>query len=209
MSRWQDVEIVVFDWNGTLIADAARAWTSVDDVLAGHGLPAVDFEEFLAGFRLPLSEWLASLGVDRASLGRAETEWNRNMGARAAELQPGALHLLTRLKESGKEVAVVSAASDGSLQADLDRFELDGLIGTVISEAADKVVALRSLVGDRSGLYIGDAEYDIEAGRQAGLLTIAFTGGYRPRDALQSARPDAVVDAFREVASLIGLEWAP
>jgi phosphoglycolate phosphatase len=50
-------------------------------------------------------------------------------------------------------------------------------------------------------VIIGDSNFDIEAGRKAGILTIAVTYGYRDRDILKDA--DYMIDSFGELLDLL------
>lgn len=204
---WEEVGVVLFDWNGTLVDDVERASQALEFVLSRHNLPPVGLDGFRSGFRLPLSQWFLTLGFDDSDLSLAEAAWNREMRSRSVALQPGARELLTRLVDAGRDVGVVSAASTVSVMADLRETELARLVDLVVADSVDKVSALVDIVdgSERVGVYVGDVEYDIEAGREAGLLTVAFTGGYRPRAALEGVRPDAVVDSLEEVGVLLGL----
>ena len=50
-------------------------------------------------------------------------------------------------------------------------------------------------------VIIGDSTFDIEAGKAAGIRTIAVTYGYRPISLLQGA--DFIVDSMPDVIPLI------
>ena len=50
-------------------------------------------------------------------------------------------------------------------------------------------------------IIVGDSNYDIEAGKKAGVKTIAVTYGYRPRESLTEA--DYVIDDIRELVPLV------
>jgi phosphoglycolate phosphatase len=49
-------------------------------------------------------------------------------------------------------------------------------------------------------VLVGDSDYDVRAGRAAGVTTVAVTYGYRPRRALASA--DHVIDSLSELVPL-------
>ena len=50
-------------------------------------------------------------------------------------------------------------------------------------------------------VIIGDSNYDIEAGRAAGIKTIAVTYGFRSREALKDA--DVIIDNFDELLNIL------
>jgi phosphoglycolate phosphatase len=56
-------------------------------------------------------------------------------------------------------------------------------------------------VSRENTVIIGDSSFDIEAGRKAGILTIAVTYGYRDRDILKDA--DYMIDSFGELLNLL------
>ena len=70
---------VLFDLNGTLVDDVPRATRCTSAVLTGVGLPSVSREEFRDAFRLPLTDFFASLGVPDGGLEQAVTDWSAAM----------------------------------------------------------------------------------------------------------------------------------
>ena len=51
--------------------------------------------------------------------------------------------------------------------------------------------------------YVGDAPFDLRAGRAAGVTTIAVTWGFFPADELAALEPDAVVDTPAELLHVL------
>jgi phosphoglycolate phosphatase len=62
------------------------------------------------------------------------------------------------------------------------------------------VVAKLGLSPEES-VIVGDSNYDMEAGKRAGVRTIAVTYGYRPRENLIGA--DYIIDDIRELVPLV------
>jgi phosphoglycolate phosphatase len=50
-------------------------------------------------------------------------------------------------------------------------------------------------------VMVGDSSIDIEAGRAAGVITCAVTGGYHSREQLLAAGPDLIIDNLLELSS--------
>jgi phosphoglycolate phosphatase len=50
-------------------------------------------------------------------------------------------------------------------------------------------------------MIVGDSNYDIEAGKKAGIKTVAVTYGYRERQYLQNA--DHIIDSIKDLTALI------
>jgi phosphoglycolate phosphatase len=54
---------------------------------------------------------------------------------------------------------------------------------------------------------VGDSDYDIEAGRKAGVSTVAVSYGYRDVNVLKKA--DVIIDDIRELPQRIFMLNAP
>jgi phosphoglycolate phosphatase len=59
----------------------------------------------------------------------------------------------------------------------------------------------RTNVSKDEAVIIGDSNFDIEAGKAAGVKTIAVTYGYRPKEVLKGA--DIMIDTFGELLTVI------
>jgi pyrophosphatase PpaX len=59
--------------------------------------------------------------------------------------------------------------------------------------------------GANSGqaVYVGDSYFDIESGRNAGVLTVGVTWGMATRDELEDARPDFLVNTWSEMVEVL------
>jgi phosphoglycolate phosphatase len=56
-------------------------------------------------------------------------------------------------------------------------------------------------VSEREAAMIGDSNYDVEAGKAAGIAVIAVTYGFRSRELLEGA--DRIIDSFSELPGLL------
>ncbi|MBM4137176.1 MAG: HAD-IIIA family hydrolase [Nitrospira sp.] len=62
-------------------------------------------------------------------------------------------------------------------------------------------VMSRLSVRPEESIIVGDSNFDIEAGKNAGIKTVAVTYGYRPREFLSDA--DYMIDDIRELLPLL------
>lgn len=199
---------VAFDWNGTLVDDAARACAAAGIVLGRRGLPPLGRAGFHEGFCLPLRMWLAGLGVLPGDVEGAIREWNQEMGRRPAGLMAGAREAIAAMRRSGIRLGVVSAAGLESVQRDLERPALDGFAGQlafIVGDADPKRTAFTELAGGRPRdfVYVGDTEYDIREARAAGVRSIGYAGGYRPAGALREAGAESIIDRLSDLPALL------
>lgn len=193
--------LVLFDWNGTVMNDVARAVDAANQALERFGM-VLSEEEFQSGFTLPLLDWFSDLGVPEEYTAEAAAQWNRSMEVEAAarEFAP---ETITALRDQGVITGVVTAAAPGSVREDLRANGLDGLFDLVYTDVENKVECLRSLrhLGEPA-LYVGDTAYDINSARAAGYTTVSIGGGYQHATILAGARPDHHVEDLAAVLDL-------
>ena len=65
----------------------------------------------------------------------------------------------------------------------------------------DPVLAALARLGrpPEGACYVGDAPFDLRAGRAAGVATIGVTWGFFTREALEAEDPDLIVDTPAEL----------
>ena len=196
---------VAFDWNGTLLADTDRAWQAARVALGRRGLRQPGRQEFFRRWRLPLERLFSDFGVGPTEVATAIDEWNEEVGAREANLAPGALEMLQALRAVGTRVGVVSAAAPHVIEQDLARLGLGRLLDFTVGGAEPKRVALSAIRGDDVGrvIYVGDTEYDMVEARAAGAWAVGYGGGYRPSRVLHGAGAHYVIDRLELLPDLV------
>jgi phosphoglycolate phosphatase len=200
-------EAVLFDWNGTLVDDASRAFDAANAALAAAALPPLrDVEALRSTFRLPLADWFEHLGVPEHARPAAVSDWNAEMARRTAPLRDGARDLLAALRSAGIATGVVSAASLEAVTADCERLGVAALLTRIDANSKTKRRAIRSsmrVLGADRAVYVGDTEYDMIEAEAAGAAPIAVSGGYRPDDALVLAGARLVCKGLAELRDLL------
>lgn len=110
----------------------------------------------------------------------------------------GPVHIVTGRQSAEK--ARRQAASFG-----WDRY-LAGVRATGLSEPKAALIAAVAATTPGS-VMVGDSGEDIDAGRAAGLGTVAVAYGFSGRDRLLGHGPDLVVDSIRQVAPAVIQRW--
>jgi phosphoglycolate phosphatase-like HAD superfamily hydrolase len=121
-------------------------------------------------------------------------------------LVPGALETLAALTRLNVDLIVISATASVVVHGDLRALGLQRNFDFVFGGTPTKLSALRALTasGESRWLgYIGDTEHDVAAAQQAGMPSIAYAGGYRPRSALESVSPDFMLEHLAEVVPIV------
>ena len=200
------VDLLACDWNGTLVNDFTRAWECAREVVLKYGGPDVDAPAFGKAFRLPLATLMVDLGVPSDAGDDAVSEWNALVAMRPAPLMPGLLAMLDGMSAAGIGVAVVSAADEAVIRADLARAGIDPARFTVIrGSAASKSQVLKELGAQHGRIaYIGDTEYDVTEAAAAGAVPLGFVRGYRSDVVLRDAGARALVASLEYLPALLG-----
>ena len=202
---------VLFDLDGTVIDTGEIILASMrhaaETVL---GEPVAD-ERLLAAVGGPgLIEQMHALDPTRVDeLVRVYREHNVGLHDGLA-CCVGMEDVLTRLKDEGRRLGVVTAKWRSSVQLAFDRLPIERFFDVVVAGDETErhkpdpdpiLLALDRLraPADES-VYVGDSPFDIRAAKAAGAHAIAVTWGrMHPRERLEREEPDAIVDTAEEL----------
>lgn len=197
---------ILLDLDGTVIDSVALIREShrhaVRTVL-GEDWPD---ERLVANVGRPLLEQMAVFAPDRADeLYSVYRTWNHAHTADLLLAYEGVEEVLIALRAAGRRLGIVTSKSHDAVDLAWGvlpslRELFDVVIAAEDSErhkpdAAPILDGLARLGSDgRGACYVGDAPFDMQAGRAAGVTTIAVPWGFFSRDALVAESPDAVAD---------------
>jgi HAD superfamily hydrolase (TIGR01509 family) len=206
------VRVVVLDVDGTLMDTNylhTEAWARAFE-RAGHRVPRVRLhKEVGKGAGLLIREFVG----DEETVEKIQDLHSEFYG----ELQeyghplPGAKELISSLKERGYEVWLVTSAKDEELEHHMQELEAeDSVDGVVNSSAVENAKPAPDIFEEalrRAGatadetVTVGDALWDVEAAREAGIRTVAvLSGGAYHKEDLEEAGAVAV---YEDCAALL------
>lgn len=213
-----EYELIIFDLDGT-IADTCQDITvalnhclqledislfSVDEVkkMVGEGVRRL-IEKALEHKKVPFSEDLVSRLVN------CFINYYSEHIADFTKLYPDVKETMERLNKFKK--VIISNKTEYLTIKTLEKFKLmhyfDFIAGSdTFPEKKPsplpilKVIEKFSVSKDKT-LVVGDSNIDIEAGKAAGVKTIAVTYGYRNRELLNSA--DFIIDRFSDLINIV------
>lgn len=196
MSRWDagTLQAVLFDLDGTLIDSAPDLGAAADAMRISRGMPSLPLEQYRpmvgAGARGMLGVAFG-LAPDDPDFNAMREEFFCNYEARMTRstvVFEGVAHLLTNLQQRGLHWGIVTNKSQrftNPLVASIATFSSAAVVvsGDTTPHAKPHpeplLFAARNLgVSPGQCLYVGDDERDIQAGKAAGMLTVAATYGY-------------------------------
>ncbi len=189
---------IVWDFNGTILDDAAISMALTNDLLLARGLPPVpSLDEHFRHFCFPVEQYYVKLGFDfsRERYADVAAEWSRAYRAAASSIPlcPGVRACIAALSRVGLPQTVLSASEEGLLRDQLRAHGLlayfEAVIGRTDVHAASKIEAVLAWQAERRPgrvLMIGDSAHDASCAAQAGFSCVLIAGNAVARQRLAS-----------------------
>lgn len=205
---------ILFDLDGTVIDSVALIREShrhaVREVL-GVDLPD---DVLTQNVGRPLIDQMRAFSDQHADeLLRVYREWNHIHTADLLVAYAGMEEALAELRAAGRTLGIITSKSHPTVQLAFDVLPIQHHFAVVIAaedtavhkpDPAPVLLALERLGrGPEGACYVGDAPFDLDAGRGAGVAPIGVTWGFFPRDVLQGHAPDAIVDTVPALVDLL------
>lgn len=205
-------ELVVFDWDGTLLDSAGAIVQAIQSACRDLGAPIPDDASARHVIGLGLIDALRHAAPDLAPENyQAMVERYRHhylSGDHQLALFPGVPEMLSRLKEAGHILTVATGKSRLGLERALDHSGLRPLFQS--SRCADECHSkphpqmLEELMAEfgisaEATLMIGDTSHDLLMASNAGVDSLAVTYGAHPHDHLLEHKPKACLHSVREL----------
>ena len=210
---------IIWDWNGTLLDDAAACVKTINCMSQARGLRQIALLEYRQLFRFPVHHFYTALGYDLAN-----EDWDKladeyhacyRAATGQAALRDGALALVHRLHNKNYAQAVLSACEQSLLQTMLHRYDLVGFFNPVIGAdnmdgASKEGLALRLQAQLKSRpdetLMIGDTDHDAHIAQQMGWHCVLLADGYQATDLLL-ATGAPVCESYPDLIAKLQADW--
>jgi HAD superfamily hydrolase (TIGR01549 family) len=210
--RTASVDTVVLDIDGTLLDSTYHHTVAWQRALRAHGyeVPCAHIHRQigLGGDRLVAAA--AGEEAERRHGDEIRAAWEEEFDHMLDEpgLLPGARELISALRERGVSVVLASSAIPRHAERAFRLLEADRAVdAATTAEDADEskphpelLEAAVARVGGTSSVLVGDSVWDVEAGRRAGIPTIAVRSGGVPEEMLRGAGAAWV---FEDAADLL------
>lgn len=205
-------DLIVFDWDGTIVDSTAIIARSIQKAAADLGLTVPTLEQASHVIGLGLHDAL-SRAVPELTAGRIEefsARYRHHWFACEHEvvLFGGMREMLVELSERGLPLAVATGKSRRGLARAFEQTGLGALFDA--SRCADEThpkphpamlleLAEELTVEPARIVMIGDTTHDLEMAAAAGAAGIGVTYGAHPRDQLAACEPAALVSDVVEL----------
>src|SRR5262245_14830295 len=187
-------ELLVFDWDGTLIDSAGTIVWCIQSACRDLGFPVPDQARASHVIGLGLNDALAYAvpGLRREDYGRMVERYRQHFLARDASIPlfSGAAAMLSRLRDRGHLLAIATGKSRAGLARALDNTGLRSLFASsrcadqcAPKPAPDMLHELMAELGtdEANTLMIGDTVHDLRMAAHAGVPAVAVSYGAHPK----------------------------
>ena len=210
------VDAVLFDLDGTLVDSLPTIALAMRDALRLYGIEK-DVEDIYPLIGPPIEIMAQQLGASVEIGNRIGDEYRRVYDSTYIHQTPpcaGAAELLDALDAAGVSYGIVTNKIErqGRLMLEVMGWteRVSVVLGRDSAGAAAKpdpeaaLIALRSLDGSpERAAFVGDTEFDLRCGRNAGLALVIGVIGARTREQLVAEGATHVVDSLLDVAPLV------
>jgi len=201
--------VVLFDLDGTL-ADSLpfikKTYQRVFDLL---GLPWAD-GEVMRWIGRPIKDIAGyfAAGKEKEFLDLYkyyyDLEHDRNV-----RLFPGTLEILDFLRQRGLRLGVVTSKGREGARRTVELTGLNHYLGVLVTAQdvdrhkpfPDPILKALALLNasPQTAVYVGDSCFDLQAGRQAGTVTLGVTWGVATREELLACEPDDLLESWADL----------
>lgn len=217
---------VIFDWNGTLLADTQCCWRATNSVLKHLGKKLVTLDDYRTHHTIPFADMYKTFGCDAQELTERRTEiqtvWNGayDEQSQAARLRRGARGMLTALQEMQYRALILSNHTIANISGHTKRLGVHDCFEAIL--ANDKVggAFLRKSKGERlpdyaqqngyaKAIIVGDSVEEIEIARENNIVSVALSGGVYSTKRLRAAKPDFLIHNLTEIPAIAQHVFGP
>jgi phosphoglycolate phosphatase len=207
-------ELIVFDWDGTLLDSAAAIVSSIQAACRDLGLPEPSPSRARHVIGLGLGDALrhAVPALPERDYPRMVERYRHHYLSRDHELTlfPGVFEMIESLAARGRLLAVATGKSRVGLNRALAHSGLGPFFHA--TRCADECFskphpAMLEQLMDELGvsaertLMVGDTTHDLQMAKNAGVAGLAVSFGAHPREALEAEQPLACLPTPQDLAS--------
>ena len=197
---------VFWDWNGTLLNDAAASWLAVNDMLCARNLPLITFEKYREYIDVPIIRFYERvMDVSKEDMEKLSLEFNSFCAKHlpADPLQNGAREILEALKNLGIRQHIYSSSHVKYILPVLDSLGISSYFEAVLgandvlagskAERTKKYLEENGILPEDS-LFVGDLVHDNEVASYIGSECVLVTLGHQPKNILLNTGSKVIDD---------------
>ncbi len=205
---------ILWDFNGTVLDDVQPCISSINELLATHGLPKLkDRAQYQSVFGFPVKDYYERIGFDfnKTSFDVLAVEWVELYYKYNSPLKlcPNIVPALEAVSKAGIPQLILTASKTEMVEGQLEELGIgayfDGIIGLDNIQASGKSdIALewKNKVKPKDAVVIGDTVHDAEVADLIGAECLLVCCGHMNRQRLQNVKP-VFDDPYEAVKTLL------
>ena len=208
--------VIIWDWNGTLLDDTAAALATLNIMLARRGKPPIEMPFYKQTFAFPVRPFYEAIGMvlENEDWDALAKEYHDTYHEQPKTLAADAVAAIDDARRAGCKQGILSALRQDLLERDTARFgiadKMDFLAGVDNLDGASKLDRAKRLIAKLRSEYpdgtrfvmIGDALHDKEVADAIGVEVRLYSGGSHAGERLAKAGP--VYDTLRDAVAGLG-----
>jgi len=208
-AHFDSKNVIIWDWNGTLLNDVEACHRSVCRILGENGLNEITLDTHREKFLFPIRNFYSDLGFDFDRVSYEELSERYHVIFREevqnASLFENAKDFLHTTREQGKSHYILSACHQDDLNKQVSEHEIIEHFVAVYGQndllAHSKIARGKQLIQDFNinpddALFIGDTDHDLEVGQALGIETILVAQGHQSYERLSSKHSKVLQSTF-------------
>ncbi|MBP5511420.1 MAG: HAD family hydrolase [Kiritimatiellae bacterium] len=206
--------VVLWDWNGTLLDDAAASLRAVNAMLERRGLSALDLPRYRDCFTFPVRGFYTDAGfrLEAEDWDALAREFHDLYARQEAYLFPDAASSLAELARTGIRQSILSVAEQSRIDAQVAAAGIAGVFERVAGvrdlNGVSKRETGRALLRDlqahpETTLLIGDTLHDAEVADDLGISCVLVARGHQSEARLRGSGHSVFGDLAGAVAAVI------
>ncbi|MFA5946213.1 MAG: HAD-IA family hydrolase [Patescibacteria group bacterium] len=202
---------IIFDFDGTM-ANTLEAMIGIYNTLAPrYGCKVVDVADLERLRGSKPKDLMREFNVSAWKLPFLVSAVRRGLKTRMAIMpaQPGVCEAIRELHGKGVTLGILTSNSQENVETFLRTNNLENIFSFISSSRHlfGKHRALRNIMKTRHLLtsevsYVGDEIRDVESAKKAGVTSVGVTWGFQTKGAIESARPNILINIPSELLEL-------
>ena len=214
------INLVVFDWNGTLLADTKACLDGVKHELAIFGMSPITINRYRETFEVPVERFFQNLGISKTA---RQQKYKQAAKAFHDYYEPRAAHCRTRAgtraaldwlqKQKIRKVILSNHTSEG-IYAQLGRLKLNQYFDAVLANDSIsdsyhqgklgrlKDYLIKNQLSPKQTLIVGDTAEEVLIGKELGINAVAISGGHYSTKRLVATKPDYLIHSLTELQTI-------